>query len=604
MFKKLRLGYMIIFLYLLTIGLVYIVSSVIIGESVKKVSVEMASNSTLKMLRQVSKYGEMELKRLSYMVYSVSSNREILTIANNISECEYCKSDKVLKIRTLREKITDYFSFSGSMLSVVFYMEDGSSFYINNIPEPDINSVKGHDWYQNVINDKGIVYNISYTDGLITSPASSSYLSMAISPRKTYLDHNVEMIYYIFSGDMFRSIHMDISPSKDSEFIILDRSGKLFAISKASSGYGIQAENLWKDNRFIDSSGYFTDYSNGKKVIITYSMSPSGQWIYVNFDNYDNLTAGLDNKLNIQFLLNSLFCVIIALFAIYLILHTTKPLSLLARHMKKVEMGNLNMQIDIGGFKEISMLGESFNSMKSRINHLIDELKEANINRTQAEISALQAQINPHFLLNTLNTIKLMLILSDKQSDDRIINMLTSLMNMLDGVLTNADSMISVHNEIEFLKSYTHIMQTRFDMSFKVIYDIDQQVASCRILKFLLQPILENAINHGIHAVNNGEIEISAYSDGNDIEFLIKDNGIGMAQEQADQIIQTALSYKKTFNHMGGITNVIQRIHLNYGENYGLNIKSAIGAGTLVILRIPRISSLTEEIYNEKDIDC
>ena len=202
----------------------------------------------------------------------------------------------------------------------------------------------------------------------------------------------------------------------------------------------------------------------------------------------------------------------------------------------------------------------------------------------ELEMQALQYQITPHFIINTLNSIKIMALISKQEN---ILKMSGAFMRHLSAVIGRNSSFVQIKEEIENIKSYIHIMQIRFGDTFEVEYDIDESIKDLFILSFLLQPIVENSIIHGFAEKDfNGVIHIKGFRQNNNIVFEVFDNGVGISEEKAKILLSKKKKHRKGILSMG-LYNIDKRIKLNYGHSYGLHIKSVIGEYTNIKFELP-----------------
>ena len=250
--------------------------------------------------------------------------------------------------------------------------------------------------------------------------------------------------------------------------------------------------------------------------------------------------------------------------------------------MSEVEEGNLEVELVSTERDEIGDLTRGFNQMLSRIRQLIQEVYESRIRQKQYEMTALRAQINPHFLYNSLSLINWKAL--EIGSDD-ISKATLALSRYYRTSLNKGKNTMSIREEIDNVRSYLQIQEMFHDYSFTVKMDVAEDILDYRTLNLILQPLAENAIAHGIDRRRGSEpgvITISGRRDGNCVVLSVADNGVGMEQEKA----QTILTEKSSGY---GVRNVNSRIQLEYGEAYGLSIESEPGKGTKVTVRIPGV---------------
>lgn len=266
------------------------------------------------------------------------------------------------------------------------------------------------------------------------------------------------------------------------------------------------------------------------------------------------------------------------------------PISHLSREMNtlSLETDKIEVQEDIP--YEIRQIQEQYNEMLERVRYLVEENKEQEYAKHQEELKALQLQINPHFLSNTLNTIKFM---AQVAKFDGIRDMTDSLMQIMDCSFRNHDSFHTLESEKQMLEAYGYIMNIRYAESFELIIKLEEGCKEYQIPKLILQPFIENALFHGLEDfTEDGVVEVLIEKKEGNLQITIRDNGHGMTEEKLEQIKQ---GYETKVGRVG-ITNVIRRLKLYYGELCKLEIKSEVGKGTTIQIQIP----ISEEIISEE----
>ena len=263
--------------------------------------------------------------------------------------------------------------------------------------------------------------------------------------------------------------------------------------------------------------------------------------------------------------------------------YVSKPLRSLEQAMAKVEAGNLNITINEQGFAEIHSLSRAFKHMLARIRLLMEQIVHEQEIKRLHELNALQAQINPHFLYNTLDSIVWM---EERGRSREAITMVTALARLFRISISKGMRTITVQEELEHVRNYLIIQNMRFQNKFEYTITAEAEVLSLRTLKLIVQPIVENAIQHGLeeYMVERGSVVISAYIEDNALIYKIEDNGAGMPAEQVETIL-TAPAGKSGI----GVRNVHERIQLTFGREYGITIHSVEDEGTQVYLRLPVI---------------
>jgi two-component system, sensor histidine kinase YesM len=263
--------------------------------------------------------------------------------------------------------------------------------------------------------------------------------------------------------------------------------------------------------------------------------------------------------------------------------YVSKPLRTLEQAMAKVEAGNLNITINEQGFAEIHSLSRAFKHMLARIRLLMEQIVHEQETKRLHELNALQAQINPHFLYNTLDSIVWM---EERGRSKEAITMVTALARLFRISISKGMRTITVQEELEHVRNYLIIQNMRFQNKFNYTITAGAEVLSLQTLKLIVQPIVENAIQHGLeeYIVERGFVSISAYIENDALVFKIEDNGAGMSTGQVETIL-TAPAGKSGI----GVRNVHERIQLTFGREYGISITSVEDEGTQVYLRLPVI---------------
>ena len=276
----------------------------------------------------------------------------------------------------------------------------------------------------------------------------------------------------------------------------------------------------------------------------------------------------------------------------------TENFKRLAEGMNAVKQGNLQAHVEPDAQDEISILIQEFNEMVSRVNELVQTVEAKQILLKEAEIKALQQQINPHFMSNIMETI---MGLASEGMDDEVIRVSECMSDML-RYNTRFENTTTLREELEQVKNYVSVLQIRFEDRFEAFYDVDEECMDCKMVKFTLQPLVENAISHGLSQTEtDGMIRIRVKKEDDHISIMIFDNGIGMTNEMREELVkrltQTAehpLEYINQYKSLG-ILNVHLRLRMYYGEAYSIELFSKEGKGTCFSIKIPFIENELEK---------
>lgn len=268
----------------------------------------------------------------------------------------------------------------------------------------------------------------------------------------------------------------------------------------------------------------------------------------------------------------------------------TKRIRILSGAMQDVRQGNLETSISLNGNDELSDLAEDFNVMVADIKKLMHKVYQQQKEERQRELQVLQSQINPHFLYNTLDTLQWKAL---EHGAHELSDLIVSLSSFFRISLSKGKEFITLEKELEHVKNYLVIQQFRYRDILEYNIDCDTKLYKCSLPKILIQPLVENAIYHGIKPkLGSGAIRISVFEEDNILKIVVKDNGVGMNEEKLNQI-KNNLDKHYTGNNYG-LYNVSRRIFLNYGENYGLDIDSEENTGTTVTVRLPKMMEDTD----------
>ena len=297
--------------------------------------------------------------------------------------------------------------------------------------------------------------------------------------------------------------------------------------------------------------------------------------------------------ISLNMLKTRLFIVFVILLIIFIVIiinsyisfRVTNPIRELEKSVKALEEGNLDADIYMGGSYEVQHLGKSVQDMKFRIKGLMQDIVNEHEEKRKSEFDSLQAQINPHFLYNTLDII-VWQIENEKQSE--AVHTVTALARFFRLSLGKGKNIVTVKDEIDHVKNYLMIQHMRFKNKFDYEFDIAEDVLELPSLKLMLQPLVENAIYHGMEFMDgDGLIMVKAWREEDELYLSVADNGLGMTEDKVEMIL-TGKSASGNGRGSGiGVKNVNERIKLYFGEAYGLTIDSEPDEGTTVIIHLP-----------------
>ncbi|MGO4696077.1 sensor histidine kinase [Paenibacillus sp. 2TAB26] len=388
---------------------------------------------------------------------------------------------------------------------------------------------------------------------------------------KTLKEPNTNMVYMRINENSFFKNITDL----DQEYavIISDGNNRIVYANQSAKLIAFDFKEMMKMNEGTVRTGQTEMFLVKKKIV------------QANWTVYCFVPAALVSH-NAGSIINATLIVILACIVSLLIIISIfsktfiKRIFSLNAIMKRVEWGELDLQVQSEARDEIGELTNRFGKMLNRLNEQIDETYRSKIIQKEAELKALQSQINPHFLYNTLSFINWKALKNDAPEISHVV---TSMSKFYRTALNQGNNIITVRNELENIKSYIEIIQVMGDYSFDVVYKIDEEVNDYSTINLILQPLAENAIKHGIKQKNNGKglLYVSAWLGKGTVNFAIEDNGPGMEKEMIDTIL--------TMQSTGyGLKNVNERLQLRFGTKYGISIQSRLGYGTVMTIVIPQ----------------
>ena len=405
--------------------------------------------------------------------------------------------------------------------------------------------------------------------------------------RKVYNIHNYSEMGTLVvnvSIDAMKALCKDILKEEGVKVYITDPDGFIV--------YSNNENDIMMDllpgvrEKMSKGKGNFIVDTKDNLLFVTYDTSQYTGWKIAISMPYNYLAREGALVGGVIFFVVILICGFLLFLIMFVTTRVTFPIKKLEECMQGAEESNFSNRFEIDSNDEIGHLGKNFNKLMDKINELFSEIYREQELKREAEMNALQAQINPHFLYNILNTLKWMAVI---QKADKMAEVIEDLIALLRFTAKKTNESVPLSDEIEMLKKYVNIQRFRYYNRFDIEIDIPEEILGLRILKFTLQPIIENAIFHGFETITSGGlISIKGEASDGDIRITVSDNGVGMEKEKAAEILLGDNSIKDKFNRIG-INNVHQRIKLHYGEKYGLKIESSPGNGTTVEVLLPAV---------------
>ena len=448
----------------------------------------------------------------------------------------------------------------------------------------DEKDYENNDWFKKVYRNKGISY-WKYGAVDMSDRSMLSTISLISPIRATNSVGLLEIQLnekYIF--DSIGSFNY----KKESVIFVTDETGNIIFKNPQDDS---TAEKLFpkiQSQVLSSDSGSFTNIIDGDSYLILNRELNFQGWQVVVIIPVQALYENI-NTIRLFTFLTVLSCIIISLFiTLFLANIMTSRLQKLARRMQSVKDGNFDVTMTVKGNDEITELSQVFNSMVGSIKNLIEEVYANKIKKKEAELRALQEQINPHFLYNTLSSINWLAV---QANAPQIVDMIESLALFYRMSLNKGREVIPLKDEILQAGAYVSIQKIRYENSFQVYFDVEPGIENAPIIKLIIQPFIENAIIHGFNEEMQGSIYVTANKRNDNIVIKVIDNGKGIDKEK----VKTLLLPDQSGSGKGyGMRNVNERIKIHYGEAYGISIESELQEGTIVEITLPDTSNCEE----------
>lgn len=403
----------------------------------------------------------------------------------------------------------------------------------------------------------------------------------------------------LFSQQVFVAIDFKFSSiAKYIDKVSIGQRGYCYIVnSKGQIIYHPQQQMLFsglKEENSFEISELSDGIHRKKDNIYNISSLDSCNWKIVGVSFNDEITQAVKSQVAVGLIFALLFSAFMSAVIYFLLSRTvTRPVRRLVASMQKFEKQaeTFEYKADMSNVAEFQTLSTSFEHMVLMIQSLVEKVHNEEIVLRKTELKALQAQINPHFLYNTLDSIQWM---CEQDNSKDAVKMVGALAKLFRISISHGNEFIAISDELKHAESYLIIQSYRYKNQFTYSFDVDKSVLDCMCNKITIQPFIENAIYHGLdRMVDEGEIKIIVERRGKDIAIIVKDNGLGMTEEQCKAVLQKGRSDSKGI----GVKNVDDRLKIYFGEEYGITIDSELDVGTTVTIKIPKIEKGHENEY-------
>ena len=530
----------------------------------------------LSFLQMRSIIGDKEKMNLqSYLQQSVSSMDRTLDGYNSLSD--YIAFDRTLaeafsmeygtpyeQYEQLTQKVDPILRsssyFHGGMQRITIYTDNGMVKHDTTVAP--VSEIEETDWYQKTLEHPGINWFVNYQEKTLFSARKLAFSGAREGVNILYMDVDYQKLFTPYAETLI----------SECGLYITDQEGKLVFEESRFSGKNQNYDLTYSE--FLEQR----DRGSADYTILCEQSNTTGWtvWLYQPV----GLAGESMRPIGVMAGVTILICIFAAVLAYFITSSMVSGrIERLTRLMQEVQEGSMDMQVGSDDRDEIGMLYRGFGSMMKRIRTLINEVYLGKITQKEAELKALQAQINPHFLYNTLSLINWKALAAGEEDISR---MTLAMSTFYRTALNRGRNVLQVEAELSNTRAYLEIQSMLHDGDFDYEIEVQPEILQCESLNLILQPLVENAIHHGIEEKTDGrgKISVRGWKEDNCVWFMVEDNGVGMEQEVADKIL--------TMESKGyGVRNVDERIRLCYGEKYAMKVESVVGKGTKMTIHFP-----------------
>ena len=577
-------------------------STIMVAFSIISVSIMLLTGIVMYMRFSNLSRQEMIKSTQKLMEQSKESMEDYLMNMRQISDAAYYSVIKESDFSTESEEIQKgmqllYEANKSRLRSIAIYNNFGSLIAAEPVvSQKEDPNVTKQDWFIHAMDEmENIHFSIPHIQNLFDD-GTFRYYWVISSSRVVELTNGVNSQKGVLLVDMDYS---EISRMMDQintlengqYFYLCDSNGKIIYHPRQKLIY----TDLYQENN-IEAAGYedgsTEEIFQGEKRLVTVKTVSYTGWKIVSVVPMSSFDMGMTGTKYFVIMLVTVSMLAVILLNQLVSASIAMPLKKLNNSVKEWETGNMNPSIYIGGSMEVEHLGCTLRSTVEQIRQLMQDIVVEQEEKRKSELDALQSQINPHFLYNTLDSIVWMI--EGERYEDAVF-MITQLASLFRISLSRGKTVISVEDELKHARNYMNIQKVRYKNIFEVRFDIDPEILQCCTVKLVVQPLLENAIYYGVECMDgDGEIDVNGYRREDDIYIEVRDNGLGIPEDEVEQLLKENNRVHKRGSGVG-LLNVHNRIRLRFGEEYGLEIESEPDEGTTVRIHLPYIVYTPEE---------
>ena len=506
------------------------------------------------------------------------------------------------KSAIITEMLKDILYMNQYIDHVFFILPDGQEYSVMRPPEAMTNTKKLQEWYEKNFQEKERsmqMLPVHLSDYYVGSKKENFTAARNIMNTRTIQSASQEILgtlYIDISSEYLDGIINETKLEEGSQIYIVDKAKEEIAYNPYSSEKVEHQEGL---NKYLSYMSPKHQYMRVGENYYIYSEVPNTNWIVVECIPTYNLENSYQKIRNITLTVMGFSVLLLTIIYYFYSKKTNKPIKDLKIAMERIQKGDLDTRVQVGTNDEIGFLANGLNQMTLELQNHIQKVYIAEIRQREAEIEALKTQIEPHYLYNTLDVIRMTAITKD---DKETAEMIDGLSGQLKYLIGGARDMVTLQAELDSVRNYFKIIKIRYENRFSLEVDVPEELLELKVPQLILQPVVENAVKYGLKPKEEGEgvVVIQGMKSEDRLEITVMDNGIGMTEEKMADV-QQLLDSQDTVKHAKskrasiGLKNVYDRIKLIFGDAYSMEISSFEGIGTIVKYKLPVIEEFDRE---------